>query len=559
MTEEYVVATQQTIGTLITKPKMADKYLKKPPFRFLHDLVMEVTRTTSFAQGLYNTEESDAEQLKEKGAKLDFLNKAISATCFALGESIDVSASKIVAGLEPEKTNAWLVKLHQAATTCVGEKSEAAVQRVLSGELIGAVKEKKKKPKEDGAPPPPPDGAEEAPAAPSAPADDEAKKEEERKRRAEKKKREEERKRKEAEAAAAAEQPPPPEPPAPPQDDAEEERKKEEKRRKEEERRRRKEEEKRRAQEEEQRRQEEAAAEAAREDERRAEEAQAAMAQAAMADDGLQDAPPAPPGALSEGPASGPDEIAQRAQEMLAQQRAADNGRPRTAGRKPPKVTSKVTTTEQSTAPANVPAPVIIAEGTGVEDEEDMFEAGGPPPGAPPPPPPPTDDGGQHGALVSDLLAEKRKEEERERLKKEEEETREEFDDGSKGIKMKLRRKKDTGSAIVEVDPVKLGEAIQSLCQAANPLGKSIDLVHQDIANMGKELDHWKQEYRESSEAYGQQLKMTEDLLQPLYQKIAELDDKIAEQQAKIRNSRSRISKNDLKIQQLLESVVMVR
>ena len=33
MTEEYVVATQQTIGTLITKPKMADKYLKKPPFR----------------------------------------------------------------------------------------------------------------------------------------------------------------------------------------------------------------------------------------------------------------------------------------------------------------------------------------------------------------------------------------------------------------------------------------------------------------------------------------------------------------------------------------------
>ena len=115
MAEEYVVATQQTIGALITKPKMADKYLKKPPFRrgqhecryafacvclcnlqfgrFLHDLVMEVTRTTGFAQGLYNTEESDAEQLKEKGAKLDFLNKAISATCFALGETIDVSVT----------------------------------------------------------------------------------------------------------------------------------------------------------------------------------------------------------------------------------------------------------------------------------------------------------------------------------------------------------------------------------------------------------------------------------------------------------------------------------
>jgi len=552
-----VVATQETIGTLITKPKMADKYLKKPPFRFLHDLVMEVTRATTFAQGLYSTEESDAEQLKEKTAKLEFLNKAISVTCFALGETIDVSASKIVAGLEPEKTNAWLVKLHQAATTCAGEKSEAAVQRVLGGEMAGAAKEKKKKPRDEAPPPPAPappaEGSEEPPAAPSA--DDEAKKEEERRKRAEKKKREEERKRKEAEAAAAAasEPAPPPPEPTPPQDDGEEERKKEEKRRKEEERRRRKEEEKRRQQEEDQRRQEEAAAAAAEAQAQAQEEAQA-MPQ----DDGFQDGPPAPPGALSEGPASGPDEIAQRAQEMLAQQRASD-GRPRTAGRKPPKVTSKVTTTEQSTAPTNVPAPVVIAEGAGGEEEEDMFEAGGPPPGAPPPPPPPADNGGQHGALVSDLLAEKRKEEERERIKKEEEETREEFDDGSKGIKMKLRRKKDAGGAMAEVDPIKLGEAIQSLCQAANPLGKSIDLVHQDIANMGKELDHWKQEYREASDAYAQQLKMTEDLLQPLYQKIAELDDKIAEQQAKIRNSRSRISKNDLKVQQLLESVVMVR
>lgn len=225
----------------------------------------------------------------------------------------------------------------------------------------------------------------------------------------------------------------------------------------------------------------------------------------------------------------------------------------------PRKVNSKVTTTEQSTTPSNVAAPVVIAEG-GDDDQEDMFETGGPGPGAPPPPPPPVDDG-QHGALVSDLLLEKKKEEEREnreRLKKEEEDTREDFDDG-KGIKMKLRRKKDAGSALADVDPVKLGESIQSLCQAANPLGKSMDLVHQDIANMGKELDHWKQAYREASDAYTRQLKMTEDQLQPLYQQIAELDDKIAEQKSKIRNSRSRISKNDLKVQQLLESVVMVR
>merc|ERR1711879_694015 len=96
--EELIAGTQETLGKLISKPKMTDKYLKKPPFRFLHDIVMEVARTTSFAQGLYSTEESDAASLSDKQAKVDFLNKAISVVSFALGEKLDVSANKIVAG-----------------------------------------------------------------------------------------------------------------------------------------------------------------------------------------------------------------------------------------------------------------------------------------------------------------------------------------------------------------------------------------------------------------------------------------------------------------------------
>jgi len=222
-------------------------------------------------------------------------------------------------------------------------------------------------------------------------------------------------------------------------------------------------------------------------------------------------------------------------------------------------VQSKVQMSNEQPAPQDVQAPAIIAEGAKDDDEEDLFEAA------------PQDtlgfgmlkaeEGAQHGKLVSNLLAEKKKEEERERLKKEEEDTREEFDGGQgKGIRMgKLKRKKDQGPVQAEVDTEALGAAIQSLCQAANPLGKSIDLVNQDIFNMGKELDHWKQEYRDASELYQNQLKMTEELLQPLYQKVAELDDKIAEQRTKIRNSRSRISKNDLKIQALLESVVCAK
>merc|ERR1711862_599254 len=105
----------------------------------------------------------------------------------------------------------------------------------------------------------------------------------------------------------------------------------------------------------------------------------------------------------------------------------------------------------------------------------------------------------------------------------------------------------------------KLKEMIQQLCQAAKPLEKSIDLVHQDIANMNKELDGWKTQYRDASEQYQKELRTTDELLQPLYQKVAELDDKITEQVVKIRNSRSRLAENDLQIASLLEAVVHAR
>merc|ERR1719197_304881 len=172
---------------------------------------MEVSRSTGFGNGLFTAEEGDAANLSDKGAKVEFLNKAISCVCFALNEKIDVSANKIVAGLEADKTNIWLQKLHIAATTAA-DQSESAVSRVHAGESVAAPRKKKK---EDEGGPAPPEGDPADAADPAA--DEEAKKAEERRRRAEKKKREEEKRRAaEAEAAegGAPEEPPPPAPPA---------------------------------------------------------------------------------------------------------------------------------------------------------------------------------------------------------------------------------------------------------------------------------------------------------------------------------------------------------
>jgi TRAF3-interacting protein 1 len=71
---------------------------------------------TGFGAGIYDEAEMDTKANHEKDTKVNILAKMITLTEMVVGEKIDVKPSKIVAGLEPDRTNYFLQRLFQAAT-----------------------------------------------------------------------------------------------------------------------------------------------------------------------------------------------------------------------------------------------------------------------------------------------------------------------------------------------------------------------------------------------------------------------------------------------------------
>lgn len=185
----FATATIDLLQPLITKPTLKEKLLEKPPFRFLHDIITNLIQNTGFPNGLFAEDQLNSENVKEKEQKLDFLNRLFSCIQLANNRPFDCSSMKVIAGLEPEKTNAMLQELAQAATLSKNGQLDMAqlVQRVNNGEKPGQG-------------PSPADQAKEREAARQR-AEEEARRRQEEERRAAA---EEERRRQEAAAAASA-------------------------------------------------------------------------------------------------------------------------------------------------------------------------------------------------------------------------------------------------------------------------------------------------------------------------------------------------------------------
>ncbi|XP_076667305.1 intraflagellar transport 54 [Andrena cerasifolii] len=111
---EVIKKTQDLLGKYFKKPPLTEKLLKKPPFRFLHDIVTAVIKETGFLDGLFTAEELNSENIKNKEEKLVYLTKLIDVVKLTTGAHLSVRASKIISGQEATKTNELLQAIGKA-------------------------------------------------------------------------------------------------------------------------------------------------------------------------------------------------------------------------------------------------------------------------------------------------------------------------------------------------------------------------------------------------------------------------------------------------------------
>lgn len=140
---EIIKQTQESLGKFVKKPPLTEKLLKKPPFKFIHDVIKVVIRDTNFLEELFTDDELNADNIKDREGKMKFLQKLIDVIKIVTKKDLQVKASKIVAGLEAEKTN----ELFQAIAYALENKldSKEAVEVVKHSQQNGNESKNKQK------------------------------------------------------------------------------------------------------------------------------------------------------------------------------------------------------------------------------------------------------------------------------------------------------------------------------------------------------------------------------------------------------------------------------
>eukprot|EP00331_Platyophrya_macrostoma_P012848 CAMPEP_0176413482 /NCGR_PEP_ID=MMETSP0127-20121128/4725_1 /TAXON_ID=938130 /ORGANISM="Platyophrya macrostoma, Strain WH" /LENGTH=520 /DNA_ID=CAMNT_0017793271 /DNA_START=58 /DNA_END=1620 /DNA_ORIENTATION=+ len=500
--EPWIAATQTNLGAVITAPKLTDKLLRKPPFRFLHDIVTNFIKAASFPVGLYSDDMLDSSKCVEKEQKLAFLQSLVTVVQAATGKQTTAKPAKIIAGAEPEGTNDLLQLLATCAQLSPKDK-EKAVKKALGQDSSASAPPQQQPPPAPAAAPQP---TANTGAQPQQQPSDNKTAEEPPKRR-------------------SKQETPPPAAPGPATPVASDQ----------------------------------APAGSTSNSAGGSSVQQRLQARAAAAAAASGSTPTtATPTTAAQGDALQPSPL------TPASANAQERPGTATARKAPPKVASNEVV-ENRAEPVQPVAGVIVEAKRGKSGDEDDTNnkeqdwmrlvdseenAAGRAGGA----------GGNaedaKGYLAQQALKAKKEQEEAAKKAAEARAASGETGGGGSEIVLNVQKRDKTGSAMGDGELSKLREQLQLLTKASNPLGKFLEAIHEDMDTMSRELDMWRTEARTQAAAAREAQRETEQGLHEVNVQLQALEDSISDQLTKTNILRAKILDNEKTIDTMVKMVV---
>lgn len=106
--EAFWEETIKQLSPLITYPTLNEKYLKRPPFKYLLQIFISLNKKTNFTGNSFSAKELDKDTYKKAEQKMRFLKKLMTIVSNLGGKGQIVKPQSIIKGVECEKTNEFL-------------------------------------------------------------------------------------------------------------------------------------------------------------------------------------------------------------------------------------------------------------------------------------------------------------------------------------------------------------------------------------------------------------------------------------------------------------------
>ena len=97
---------------------------------------------------------------------------------------------------------------------------------------------------------------------------------------------------------------------------------------------------------------------------------------------------------------------------------------------------------------------------------------------------------------------------------------------------------------------------IQKITQNSNPLGKLVEFIDDDLDKMNKEAKKWKKKYLEINNKLEIIENKHDQELKSYHEKILHIEEQIFDQSNKVLNAKSKVLKNQKKIDSLLNNLI---